>query len=93
MTDEERKHFEELKKRVPDEIVTIVSMNKVKIVDSYFTEILYSNGTKELILRLDCCAMGTGCRSGIPFNPNNFKSFDFTWERDKYNEQGGDYDN
>ena len=93
MTNEERKHFEELKNKVPDETITIVSIKKIQKNSRWYNEVLYSNGTKQLIPTYpDCCAMGTGCRNNIPFNPNNNNnSYDFTWERDKINEQGGEY--
>lgn len=92
MTKEQREHLEQLKKNaivvVSEEIVTINKTRKKKKVFSDGRVVYYT--LPPFTKPITCNAMGTGCRSGIPFNPINTSSThnpEFTWERDSVYEQ------
>ena len=91
MTKEQRLHLERLKQNaiivVSEEIVTINKTRKKKKTFSDGRVIYYT--LPPFTKPITCNAMGTGCRSGIPFNPNNSGNSnpEWTWERDSIYEQ------
>ena len=90
MTKEQREHLEQLKKNaivvVAEEVVYINKKKKIKRTFSDGKEVYYNAPHTPC----NVVACGTGCRSGIPFNPINTSSThnpEFTWERDSVYEQ------
>lgn len=85
MTKEERVHLEKLKQNaivvVKEEIAVVKGVRKLKKTFSNGQVFYYALAPKFIT----CVATGTGCRNGIPFNPNNSGSSndqEWTWERD-----------
>ena len=81
MTKEQREHLEKLKQNaivvVAEEVVYINKKKKIKRTFSNGKEVYYNAPHTPC----NVVACGTGCRSGIPFNPNKC-GMEFTWERD-----------